>query len=195
MNTAIILDAKELAQAAGALRSNSKMAQLTDEHFAMVVEWLAAGTPPEQIYKLSESAGLPASKLPAGSPFYRFWSWFRPYYFTARRRYRATLARASVESATGDKVDWDAATREALMQETFETLNDPDREDKLAGVLVNGYVRMRSQDLDREKIALAERRLALLEKQATAARKILGTEKLTPEARALKLKEIFGLAA
>ena len=34
MNTAIILDAKELAQAAGALRSNSKMAQLTDDCFA-----------------------------------------------------------------------------------------------------------------------------------------------------------------
>jgi hypothetical protein len=200
MKAPIILEARLLAETAGALRADSKMRNLPEEHFVQIVEWMLAGVPATKIVLLCEDSeengglGLPPVKAPGKSGLYRFWEVFAPFYLQAYRSWSKRMADQTVEDARKAPMDWDAATIETLRQRTFDALSDPTEVSGLTKALVQGFVKVRSQELDREKLALATRKVELMEKRESALKDTLNNKELSPEERERKIRETFGMA-
>jgi hypothetical protein len=83
--------------------------------------------------------------------------------------------------------DTDKKTGEILAQKIFETVARADADPKI-------LLALRRLEVDREKLRLAERRVVLLEAKLNEGREVISNNKLTPEQREARMKEILGIA-
>ena len=172
-------------------RSDSVLDSLPPERREQLVRWLVDENLkyPEAVTRVWERFGVKTS-VSALQKFYARRC------FTLRAEQANEFAELVVEQAKADPARFDAATLALVKQKAFERVYARDGNLSelalLAGILGDAA----KLDLKRQELALADRRVALLEKkaaQADAAEAATRDTTLTPEQRSARLKEIFGL--
>lgn len=103
------------------------------------------------------------------------------------RRSFAALRAATITDGAG--TDWDAASMERLRQMVFEFMADPAADLAATERMFRLLLKSRDQEMDARRVALLEKRAT----QADAAAQVSGDGQLTPEEKAARMKQIFGL--
>ena len=174
--------------AAGVLRPDSKMRNLSEEHFEIVVEWLLAPMAPERVIELCrKELNLPPAKVPSVTALYAFWRSFGPFWLRAKRRIAAEAATQAGKDAESSPVDWQKANADAIQQLTHEILTSPGFNPKTAKAFITAALKIRDQDLAQQKLRLAEQKL-------NQGKEVLNDAKLSPEEKTAKMREILGMA-
>jgi hypothetical protein len=173
MSNSTILETRDAMIAGGALRTDSKVRNLSPEHFEQVIEWCLQGVPMVRVVELcKKELNLPPAKTPSQSALYAFWRSFGPFWLAARRRVAAEAARKAGEDARQSPVDWKQANADAIEQITYELLSDPNLDPKSVRAFVTATLKLRDQDLAGRKLTLMEQKLGeakqLLEKSKSA---------------------------
>ena len=115
--------------------------------------------------------------------------------YAAPRKY-AQAADAADAFASLMQGRFDEATIKKAQELAFDAINSPAPDVKTAKTLVKIVGDSANLELKRRKLAIDERKVALLEKkaaQADAAQGVLADVSLTPEQREQRYKEIFGI--
>jgi hypothetical protein len=160
MSESPIIEARDAMIAAGELRADSKMRNLSEAHFEQVVGWLLDATPPAKVAQMcKQELGLPPSKAPSQTALYSFWGSFGAYWLSARRRSAARAANAAGEAARQSPADWERANADIIQQLTFEILSDPNFNPKTAKSFISATLKLRDQDLAAQKIELMRQKL------------------------------------
>lgn len=188
MNNTAINEARQDMIAGGALRVDSKMRNLSADHFEQVVEWLLMPMAPERVVELcSKELHLPPAKVPSVSALYSFWRQFGPFWLRARRRMAAEAANQAGRDAEQYPVNWDKATEDAIKQLTHEIITTPGFNPKTAKAFITATLKLRDQDLAGRKLKLMEQKLGEA-KQLLEASKEKGS--FTDEDRAAVLAAV-----
>jgi hypothetical protein len=147
-----------------------------------LADWLLSGMPYHQARELvSKQFGLAV----ALSAFSTFWQKVCAPKLIARRHLALTTADEIAADAARTPGQFDAATIDALKQKAFELSISPVANPKDVKSLFSLVLKSRDQDLKQSQIALAERRIDALERQAREAKDKLNAVAtkggLTPE--------------
>lgn len=189
MNTSAIIEAREAMIADGALRVDSKVRNLSEEHFEQIVEWLLLPMAAEKVVDLcKKELHLPPAKVPSVTALYGFWRSFGPFWLRAKRRIASAAAKQAGADAENSPVDWQKANADAIQQLTHEILTTPGFNPKTAKAFITATLKLRDQDL-------AGRKLAMLEAKLAQGKETIEDATLTPEQQVLKMKAIFGITA
>lgn len=181
MSTTPILEAREDMIASGALRVDSKMRNLSPEHFEQVVGWLLEPMPPRMVIELcTKELKLPPAKVPSATALYGFWQSFGPFWLRSRRKAAAEAARQAGKEAAESPVDWDRANADAIQQLTYEILSDPNFDPKTAKAFVTATLKIRDQDIAKRRVEMLE---AKMQQAKEALQKVASKGGLTPETR------------
>ena len=188
MTTSPFIEARELMLAAG-VRTDSKMFALSLETFGTLCSLIfAERLAPKVALAMVEKDGIPRIKLPGLSALYQWQRDFSPFYSACSRRAAVRVANEVAEEAKRSPGEWQAAIADKLSQATFELLSDPNRDPETVKNFVTGVLNFGKLDVDREKLAQAERKLKLVEDSAAQAKaeltKIAASGGLTPETQA-----------
>lgn len=171
--TTPILEARELMLASG-VRSDSLMFRLPVSTFETLASLIfCERVAPKAALALVEKEGIPRSKLPGLTAFYQWQRDFLPFYSACSRRAAVRVANEVAEEAKKTPGEWQAAIADKLSQATFELLSDPNRDPETVKNFVTGCLNFSKLDVDREKLAHAERKLRMLEDSAAQAKKAL----------------------
>lgn len=163
-------EARELMLAAG-VRTDSKMFALSPETFEMLCGLIfAERIAPKVALVMVEKDGIPRTKLPGLSALYQWQRDFSPFYAACSRRAAVRVANEVADEAKRSPGEWQAAIADKLSQATFELLSDPNRDPETVKNFVTGVLNFGKLDVDREKLAQAERKLKLEEAKSQAAR-------------------------
>jgi hypothetical protein len=162
------------------IRPQWKLNGLDDEQLATVLEHLM--TYPHE--KAREIITKDFGVEPSITTLSQFYSDLSVFVLAARRRLAVRGANTIGTDITKDQADLDTANLDLIKQVSFEILSDPgSAEDKLRTV-IQAVLKMRDQ-------TAVERRLVVLEKQASEAKGAVENSKLSDAERAARLREIF----
>ncbi len=163
-------------------RSDSVLKTLHPQRQRQLWDWLQGTSYAEARARVKTEWDITTSE----SALSEFYAW---YPFTKQLEEFKSLAaqvRADLEANPDLNLDSEAVSKAG--QAIFENMAARAMDSKLFIELR----KLRQKDRDQEAV---ERRLKILEKREEQAKKIVGDEKLTPEARQDKLKEFFGIVA
>lgn len=170
------------------IRSDAWEGRLTDEQQSRV--YLAAGTAKNfHEAKLIIQKDFPDVKVPSERAWYRFLDRMRNN--AAMLLQRAAAAARDVKTMAKttkfDRVDLINSFQTLAAEAEFA--GDHDR----AKALFDTVFKLAHIDQREEELRIASDRLKILEAKEAKATKVIANEKLSPEQREQKLKEIFGL--
>lgn len=173
-------------------RSDSRLANLPDDQRIDLNEWLLGGLSYERVKGLLKKEHKISTSISALSAYYD--GHVIP--LRLQQRSRAVAAAQSLATeAEKSPTPWDAALLDRLKEMALVIMDRPGAKASDVANLVGLFLQSRQQDLKQQDIKLKERRLVLLEKQATKAKETLGDGKLSKEEKLAKINEIFGRVA
>lgn len=167
-------------------RSDAKLDHLPEEQKAQVIDWLLAGLPYHKVRELIREQFAVATSIGALSGFYQREA---VPVLLARRRRAAGVADEIAAEARKAPGAFDEATIDALRQKVFELALAPGADAREIKALFSLVLKARDQDLEARRVALLEKKAA----QADEAAKVTADTALSPEEKARKYREIFGL--
>ena len=177
-------------QASG-VRADSKMFLLPVETFETLASMIIfERVAPKVALAVVEKEGIPKSKLPSLASFYQWQRDFLPFYHACSRRAAVRTANAVADEARKTPGEWNTAIADKLGQATLEMLSDPNRDDKTVKNFVTGVLNFGKLDVQREQLAIAERKLKMLENAAAEAKAALSSVAKGGGLSAEALKEI-----
>lgn len=181
-------------------RSDSRLANLPEDDRTRLLEWFTTpGMSLSEIRKLceldAEKGGL-GVKTSTGA-LSAWWSKHGPEFLIARRSQARSLANDLAEEAKANPAQFEAATIDSIQQQAFTMAQQPGVQPKDVKALFSLILKVRDQEVKRQELALADRRVALLErkaKQAEEAEGIASDGKLSAQEKEARIKAVFGLA-
>lgn len=181
-------------------RSDSRLDGLHEDDRMRLLEWFT--TPGmslvlirEQLAKPIDKGGLEVETSTAALS--NWWSKHGPEYLIMRRRQARSLAEDLADEASKSPAKFEVATIDALKQQAFTMAQQPGVSPKDIKALFSLVLKVRDQDAKKEELALATRRLALLERKAALADEAQGIAsdgKLSAQEKEARIKAVFGLA-
>lgn len=163
------------------VRPEWKFSTFEPEQLAQILEWQMSGLSNAKIAEIVQKEfGIPCRD----SDLSGFWSQLSPFVLTARRRAAVEGANAVGKMIEETPADFDRATVELIKQSAFETLNSPEQKESSVKMMVGAFLKLRDQDA-------VNRRIALLEKQASQAVETVENNKLSDAEKTARLREIF----
>ena len=166
-------------------RSDAKLLNLPEEQKAQLCDWMLSGLPYHKVKALLAEQFKVATTLSALSSFYQD---FCSAALLAQRSRAVGVAEDIAAEAAKTPGRFDAATIDALKQKAFELAIQPLADPRDVKSIFSLVLKARDQDLE-------ARRIVVLEAKAQKADQAEQVERsdLTPEQKAARYKEIFGM--
>ena len=162
---------------------------LPEEQQAQLADWLLGGMPYYEAQKqVRDQFGVTVKSLKS---FTGFWEHVCAGQMVRRRNQACSMAHEIAAEAEKRPALFDQATIDALKQKAFELSISPQAKPKEVKALFMLVLKARDQDLTERKVALLEKKAA----QADQAANAVGDQKLSPEEKERRLKQIFGIPA
>ena len=185
-------------------RSDSWYASLTEEQLWQLYSIAQRGAKWFEVAKVAKEE-MQLDVAPSRSGYYRWLDWMRG--MESERRLAtariAALEADDIAKGVGLKDETAIRAYKSLAAEVSLKTGDPKKGGqflRMAMDLVDrqlhaAEVELKTKDLARkdEELKIAKKKLEILEQKEAAAKGVVTNEKLTPEEREQKLKEIFGL--
>jgi hypothetical protein len=172
-------------------RADAKLLNLPEEQQAQLAEWLLGGMPYHSAREaVRKEFGVEVRSLSAFSVFYS--EVCRPQ-LLRRRAMAATTADEIAAEAEKSPAQFDRATVDAIRQKAFELAISPMSSPADVKALFMLLQKSRDQDLKVEGLEIARRRLDILERRESQSKDVLTNTALSPEEKAARMKQIFGL--
>lgn len=172
-------------------RSDSKLLNLPEEQQAQLADWLLGGMP------YHEAKAIVAKPAPEGfgvsvsiNAFSGFWQTVCAPMMLQRRSRAVRTADLIAEEIDKAPGRLDSATIDLLKQQAFELASSPQARPRDVKALFSLVLKARDQELVERRIRLLETKAA----QADQAEQVVRNEVLSPEEKAQRFKEIFGIA-
>jgi hypothetical protein len=153
---------------------------LDDEQLATVLDYMLTYPPDKARAVITKEFSV----APSDGCLSQFYSDLSQFILASRRRMATRGANTIGEEASKDQADLDTANLDLVKQIAFEILSDPSPDPDKLRTVVSAVLKMRDQ-------TAVERRIAVLEKQAADAKKIVEDKKLSSTEQASRLREIF----
>jgi hypothetical protein len=165
------------------IREEWGLGALTDEQLAESLELMLQGLSyKKESARLKEEYGVVISP----SSLQQFYSELSPFILTARRAAAIKSADSLGEDIRKEPRNLEPQILDLIQQTAFELLSNPAAATNIKSVktLVGAVLKIRDQNAN-------ERRITLLEKQASEAQETLSNSKLSATEQAARLREIF----
>lgn len=180
-------------------RADSRLGNLSEDARARLLEWFV--TPGMSYVRIKEEAAKPEAEGGLGvvtsvGALSAWWSQHGPAYLIERRRLARNLAADLASDIALSPAQFETATIDAIQQQAFNLAQQPGVDPKDVKAMFSLILKVRDQDTKRQEIALAERRIALLERKAEQADKaagIAGDGQLSAAEKEARIKAVFGI--
>lgn len=167
-------------------RSDAKLVNLPEEQKAQLCDWLLSGMPYHKAKELLKNQFSVSTTLSSLSQFYQD---FCSAALLAQRSRAVGVADEIAAEACKTPGRFDAATLDALKQKAFELAIQPLANPGDVKSIFSLVLKARDQDLEERRITVLEAKA----KQADQAEAVVKSD-LSPEEKAARFKEIFGMA-
>lgn len=167
------------------------MDNLPEEEIRQICEWLL--TPGLSYAKVRKLCDKELGVSPSDSQLSRFYQRYVAAEVLRRRRQAVSTAEEIAQEMATNPGEWDSATIDLVKQKAFEVASSPMAASKDVKALLSLVLKAHDQELKREQVEVAKRKLALLEKREADAKDTLSDGSLSLKQREAKMKQIFGI--